>query len=65
MVDVVDNVSNSSGSSMLDPDLQCRLGLDSITLAMVWYSLRKLLKESQSLYPSPLIRLLVRDGKSA
>jgi len=35
--------------------------LDSTVLIMVWYSLRKFIKETHGLYPSPLVRLLVRD----
>ena len=63
MADVVGNVSHS-GLGVMWPNLQHRLVLDSIVLAMVWYSLWKLFKESRDIYPSPLIRLLVRDGKS-
>lgn len=49
---------------MSGPNLERRMVLDSVVLAMVWYSLRKLSKESRKIYPSPLIRLLVGHGKS-
>jgi len=48
--------------NMLVLNLPCRLLLDGTVLIMVWCSLRKFIRETHGLYPSPLIRLLVRDA---
>ena len=62
--DVVGNVRRLCSDRALAANLGLRLFLDSVVLALVWYNLRKLFADSYALYPSPLIRLLLRDGKS-